>query len=101
MMFARTAVATAVLIVLGVLASAARATAPGVAGDIVFQRYLAPENSQGSIFTIRPDGTRERQITTSPPGLTDRLPDFSPHSERIAFQRCGDVRLLMSVTPDG
>ena len=54
------AVAAAVVAVFGVLASAAGATAPGVAGDIVFQRYLGPDNSQGSIYTISPDGTGER-----------------------------------------
>ena len=100
-MLRRTAIATAVLVVLGVLASAAGATAPGVAGDIVFQRYLAPENTQGSIFTIRPDGTGEHQVTTSPPGFTDRFPDFGPHSEFIAFQRCADTCQVMSVNRDG
>jgi Tol biopolymer transport system component len=92
---------TAVLVVLGVLASAAQATAPGVAGDIAFQRYLAPENTQGSIFTIAPDGTGEHQVTASPPGMTDRFPDFGPHSERVAFQRCADFCQVMSVKRDG
>jgi TolB protein len=102
MMVRRAAVATAVVVVFGVLASAARATAPGVAGDIVFQRYLGPDNSQGSIFTIRPNGTGERQVTSSPPGMTDRFPDFGPHSERIAFQRCGEFFCqVMSVNRDG
>src|SRR3954468_6803137 len=96
-----TAVATALLVVLGVAATPAQATAPGVAGDIVFQRYLGPDNSQGSIFTIRPDGTRERQVTSAPAGMTDRFPDFGPHSQRIAFQRCGDFCQLMSVAADG
>jgi TolB protein len=102
MMFRRTAVATAVVVVLGVLASAAGATAPGVAGDIVFQRYLGPDNSQGSIYTIAPDGSGEHQVTTSPPGTTDRFPDFGPHSAWIAFQRCGETGCqVMSVNRDG
>ena len=83
--FRRIALATSVVVIFGVLASAAQATAPGVASDIVFQRYLAPENTQGSIFTIAPDGTDEHQITASPPGMTDRFPDFGPHSERVAL----------------
>jgi hypothetical protein len=78
------------VMLLSVLASAAQATAPGVAGNIVFQRYLGPDNSQGSIYTISPDGTGERQVTASPLGLTDRFPDFGPHSQRVAFQRCAD-----------
>jgi TolB protein len=93
--------AAAVLAAFGVFAGAAQATAPGVAGDIVFQRYLGPDNSQGSIYTIRPDGTGERQVTSSPPGMTDRFPDFGPHSERIAFQRCTDFCQVMTVKADG
>jgi TolB protein len=85
----------------GLLAAPAHATAPGANGDIAFQRYLAPDNAQGSIFTIAPDGTSEHQVTASPPGLTDRFPDFGPHSERIAFQRCGDTCQVMSVKRDG
>ena len=100
-MVRRAAVATALVVVFGVLASAARATAPGVPGDIVFQRYLGPDNSQGSIFTIRPNGTGERQVTASPPGMTDRFPDFGPHSEQIAFQRCTDFCQVMTVRADG
>lgn len=82
-------------------ARAAQATPPGVAGNITFQRYLGPDNSQGSIYTIDPAGSGEHQVTNSPPGLTDRFPDFSPHSERIAFQRCGDTCHVMSVKADG
>src|SRR4029453_9973719 len=101
-MVRQTAVFTAVLVVLFVLASAAHATAPGVAGDIVFQRYLAPENTQGSIFTIAADGSGERQVTTSPPGMTDRFPDFGPHSEGIAFHPCGGFGCqVMRVNRDG
>jgi TolB protein len=85
----------------GILAAPAQATAPGVAGDIAFQRYLGPDNSQGSIYTTRPDGTGERQVTLSPPGMTDRFPDFGPHSKRIAFQRCADFCQVMTVKADG
>ena len=100
-MVRRITVVTAALMLFSVLTTAAQATAPGVSGDIVFQRYLGPDNSQGSIFTIRPDGTREHQVTTSPPGMTDRFPDFGPHSEFIAFQRCADFCQVMSVNRDG
>jgi TolB protein len=101
-MVRRTALATAVFVALSVIASAAQATAPGVPGDIVFQRYLGPDNSQGSIYTIAPDGTGERQVTSSPPGMTDRFPDLGPHSRRIAFQRCGEFFCqVMSVKRDG
>jgi Tol biopolymer transport system component len=103
MRFRRHVALPAVLVTMVVTAGAvpAQATAPGSAGDIVFQRYLAPENTQGSIFTIRPDGTGEHQVTTSPPGMTDRFPDFGPHSEFIAFQRCADTCQVMSVNAGG
>ena len=74
----RAAVATAVVAVFGVLASAARATALGVPGDIVFQRYLGPDNSQGAIYTISPDGTGERQVTSSPPRHDRPVPGLRP-----------------------
>ncbi len=100
-MVRRAGVGTAVLVVFSVFTAAAQATAPGDAGAIAFQRYLGPDNSQGSIFMISPDGTGERQLTSSPPGLTDRFPDVGPHSERIAFQRCGDFCHVMTVKADG
>ena len=100
-MVRRASAVSAALIVSSVLASSAQATAPGVAGDIVFQRYLGPDNSQGSIYTIRADGTGERQVTSTPPGLTDRFPDFGPRSRSIAFQRCADFCQVMTVKPDG
>ena len=49
----------------------------------------------GAVFTIRPDGTRERQVTLPPEGYVDRNPDVSPDGRRIVFERelveCDDV----------
>lgn len=57
------------------------ATVPGPNGLIVFRS----DESQGAqIFTIRPDGTDQRQITNLP-GMAF-LPHWSPESNRIVFE---------------
>ena len=56
-------------------------------GRIAFRRFLNEERTWGAVFTIRPDGTRERQVTFPPEGFVDRNPDVSPDGRRIAFQR--------------
>jgi TolB protein len=57
------------------------ATVPGPNGLIVF-RSDEPQGAQ--IYTIRPDGTGQRQITNLP-GFTF-LPHWSPESNRIVFE---------------
>jgi hypothetical protein len=71
------------------LASAghAGATAPGQNGRIVFRRYLDVAKTTSAIFTVRPDGTHERQVTYPPPGSDDRRPDYAPNGHSIAFER--------------
>ena len=89
---------------LGVLRRTTRATcrrarrrhvgAPtGVAGQILFSRG-------GDIYTIKPDGTGLRQITSGTP--IDEQPTKTPAGDRIVFAR-GPVgnRQLFSVDPDG
>jgi TolB protein len=65
----------------------ATATFPDDNGRIAFRRFLNEERSWGAIFTIRPDGTGERQVTHPPRGYVDRNPDVSPDGRRIAFER--------------
>jgi TolB protein len=79
------------LVVIGVTAPAApaNATFPGDNGRIAFRRFLNQERTWGAIFTIRPDGTGERQLTHPPRGFVDRNPDVSPDGRRIAFEREG------------
>src|SRR5436189_258859 len=50
------AIAGAVVVV-AVAAASALATAPGTNGQITFRRYLGPDRTKGTIFTIAPDGT--------------------------------------------
>jgi TolB protein len=70
-------------------AAPAHATFSGDNGRIAFRRFLNEERTWGAVFTIRPDGTGERQITHPPIGFVDRNPDISPDGETIAFEREG------------
>ena len=87
MRFRRQVALPAVLVTTFVVAGAvpAQATAPGVSGNIVFQRYLAPENTQGSIFTVRSNGHDLRQITPWDLDTGDG-PDISPDGTRVLFR---------------
>jgi TolB protein len=67
----------------------AAATYAGDNGRIAFRRFLDADRTHGAIFTVRPDGTGERQVTRPPAGFVDRNPDVSPDGRRIAFQRQG------------
>ena len=59
--------------------------APGL---IAFRRYTDATQSQGAVFTIKPDGTGERQVTHPPTNYVDDHPAFSADGSKIAFARC-------------
>jgi TolB protein len=69
------------------LATPAHATFRGNNGRLAFRRYLNNAHSHGAIFTIKPDGTGERQVTHPRSGVLDAEPDWSPNGEWIAFER--------------
>lgn len=85
----RLLVAVSVLASVALAALPAEATFPGENGRIAFRRFLNVEMTWGAIFTIKPDGSGERQITHPPQGYVDRNPDVSPNGRRIAFEREG------------
>ena len=60
------------------------------AGRIAFRRYLDGAQTTGAVFTVKPDGTGEKQITHPPAGVVDDQPDWSPDGRTIAFERCSD-----------
>ena len=65
----------AVVALLGVCGGAtALATTTGQNGEIAFRRYLGPDRSKGAIFTIAPDGSGERQLTSPPAGAATITP---------------------------
>lgn len=80
----------------------AEATFAGENGRIAFRRFLNEERSWGAVFTIRPDGSGERQVTHPPEGYVDRNPDVSPDGRRIVFEREGpDTDEVFVVNADG
>lgn len=82
--------AIAALLLTGVVvvpAAPAAATFHAKNGRIAFRRFLNEERTWGAVFTIRSDGSGERQITNPPEGFVDRNPDVSPDGHRIAFER--------------
>lgn len=104
----RVALAAAVVIAtLTVPALPAHATFRNDNGRIAFRRFLNEERTWGAVFTIKPNGRGERQITHPAPGFVDRNPDYSPDGRRIAFEReqidCTDVCLneVFVVNADG
>ena len=74
-------------------APAAHAASVGVQapGLIAFRRYSDPSQSEGAVFTIKPDGTGERQITHPPSDYVDDQPTFNADGSKIAFERCPGV----------
>lgn len=62
--------------------------APGI---IAFRRYADAAETRGVIFTIRPDGTDEQQVTRPPDGASDEFPQVSPDGRRLAWERCPET----------
>lgn len=98
---ASAALAVAVAVVsVGLTAAAALATAPGQNGQIVFRRYLGPDRTKGTIFTVAPDGTGERRLTRPPAKASDDYPDYAADGSFVAFQRCASACRIYTVRPD-
>ena len=96
------AVAAFITMLGGVTALPAGATAPGKNGEITFRRFIGPGDGVSTIFSIRPYGTRERQVSTPPADSFDEFPDYAPDGSLIAFARCGGpVCKVMAARPDG
>jgi TolB protein len=59
--------------------------APGL---IAFRRYTDMTQAEGAVFTIKPDGSGEQQVTHPPANYVDDQPAFSADGSKIAFERC-------------
>jgi TolB protein len=73
--------------VVAATAVSAHATAPGRNGRIAFRRYFNSDQTRGAIFTIKPAGTAERQLTQAPHGIVHTSPDWSPDGRWITYTR--------------
>jgi Tol biopolymer transport system component len=71
-------------------------------GRIAFRRWLDDAKTHGAIFTVRTDGTGERQLTDPDEGADD-YPDWSPDGRLITYQHCeeGQACSVWTVNPDG
>src|SRR3954447_26728392 len=75
-------------------------------GRIVFRRFLDDDETTAALFTSKPDGSDERQLTHPDAGVTDDEPDWAPDGSRIVFTRAvvagsSEAHGLYTVAPDG
>ena len=97
----RAVVAAVCLTIAGLFAALpAGATAPGKNGEITFRRFVGPDQI-ATIFTIRSDGTGERQVAQPPEGAGDDFPDYASDGSFIAWERCAESCQIMVARPDG
>lgn len=99
-----TAVVTGALTVL-LSTVPAQATAPGENGRIAFRRFTNAQHTRGDIFTVRADGSDERQVTHSAQTMLATEPDWSPTGRWIVYMlsRHGDLddSRLFKIRPNG
>jgi TolB protein len=69
----------------------AKAAFPGENGRIAFVGRV--EGIGDQIFAIKPDGTGEKQLTTSP-GSYNITPSYSSDGSKIAWERNGDIWIM-------
>src|SRR5215212_6855593 len=56
-------------------------------GQVVFRRYLDPDQTEGAIFTMNPDGSYVSQIIPPPIVCSDEIPSCSAERTKFAFYR--------------
>jgi len=94
----------AILLLLAGTLGQAHATVGGKNGRIAYRRYLNEAQTHAAIFTIKPQGTRLRQITHPRRGFVTDEPDWSPNGRWIVYQREKKGELpsrLFKIRPDG
>jgi Tol biopolymer transport system component len=79
----------------------ARATPSGESGRIVFRRYFNEALTWGALFSINPDGTRERQITHPRRKVLDNQPDVSADGRWIVYAKTWQRRRTPFGDPRG
>jgi Tol biopolymer transport system component len=92
-----------VLLTVLLLASPASATTTGKNGPIAFRRVLG--DGWAAIFTVKPDGTRLRQVTHPKQGKWTTEPSWSPNGRWIVYDVWRDASednaRIVKIRPDG
>jgi Tol biopolymer transport system component len=83
-MFRRTAISALAIVAAIAAAASSQATTPGRNGLIVYAKEAREGYGVFQLFTIRPDGTGNRQITRVEG--TAFFPEWSPNGKLIAFE---------------
>ena len=76
---------------------------PPADDQIVFRRYLDPDQAHAALFTMNSDGSHVRQITHPPQGWRDDSPVWSPDGQKVALYRQAideSMSRIMVVDPD-
>ena len=93
-----------VVVALPATAPPAQSTFDGDNGRILFRRYTNDSHTRGAVFTVRSDGTGERQLTSDSAGVTTE-PDASPDGRWIVYTlyRNGqeDQSVIKKIRADG
>src|SRR6266508_2264901 len=90
------AIASTIALLLVALAAPANATFSGTNGRITFARYVSATNGL-EIFSAKPDGSAETQLTSSGQDHNAIFSDWSPDGTKIAFDsdRTDDVQIFI------
>jgi TolB protein len=75
-----------VVVAAGVAVGVGGATPPGQNGLISFRRYFNDDHTNGALFTIRPDGTGENQITFPASDELDTNQNWSPDGSQLVYE---------------
>jgi Tol biopolymer transport system component len=94
MIAAAVAVACSVVTLLALSEKEAQAAFPGKNGRIAFSGMVTEEGSTDQIFTIKPDGTGEKQLTDTSPRSFNVTPSYSPDGTKIAWEWNGDIWIM-------
>jgi Tol biopolymer transport system component len=72
----------------------AEAAVPGENGRIAFSAKESTADAQYQIYTIKPDGTGEKQLTNTSSRYFNIDPVFSPDGTKIAWNRSSDIWIM-------
>lgn len=99
----RFAITSAVVMSVFLMTPLAQATFHGRNGRIAFRRYFNDAHTHGAIFTMKPDGTRQFQLTHPAPHILSTEPDWSPKGWWITYTRTrnGAHSRLYKIRPNG